>query len=167
MWSNISMVNLYMFILFVWMELQLKVINLPCFCLQKRDSPMEWTESHDVALCKEVLVQNPFLARKKTVQRAAIWQKIADELVSLSRPKFKVTLTKRSVQDRLLLIITKHKRRMATERRESGTSPEISELVKLLEDVVEKEKCYEQRRESEGKITWNQGGLLWKIYILP
>ena len=26
---------------------------------------MEWTESHDVALCKEVLVQNPFLARKK------------------------------------------------------------------------------------------------------
>ena len=54
------------------MELQLKVINLPCFCLQKRDSPMEWTESHDVALCKEVLVQNPFLARKKTVQRAAI-----------------------------------------------------------------------------------------------
>lgn len=78
---------------------------------------------------------------------------MADELVSLSRPKFKVTLTKRSVQDRLLLIITKHKRRMATERRESGTSPEISEIDKLLEDVVEKEKCYEQRRESEGKIT--------------
>ena len=70
---------------------------------------MEWTESHDVALCKEVLVQNPFLARKKTVQRAAIWQKIADELVSLSRPKFKVILTKRSVQDRLLLIITNTK----------------------------------------------------------
>ena len=99
--------------------------------------------------------------------RPLLWQKIADELASLSRPKFKVTLTKRSVQDRLLLIITKHKRRMATERRESGTSPEISELDKLLEDVVEKEKCYEQRRESEGKITWNQGGLLWKIYILP
>lgn len=114
---------------------------------------MEWTESYDVALCQEVLVQNPFQARKKTVQRAAIWQKIADELVSLSRPKFKVTLTIRSVQDRLLLIITKHKRSMATERRESGTSPEILELDKLLEDVVENEKCYEQRRESEGKIT--------------
>ncbi|CAH3143870.1 unnamed protein product [Porites lobata] len=110
---------------------------------------MEWTESHDVALCKEVLVQNAFLARKKNLQRAAIWQKIADELVSLSRPKFKVTLIKRSVQDRLLLIITKHKRRMATERRGSGTSPEISELDKLSENVVEKEKCYEQRRESE------------------
>ena len=37
---------------------------------------------------------------------------------------------------------------MANERTESGTSPEISELDKLLEDVVEKEKCYEQRRES-------------------
>ena len=97
------------------MELQLKVINLPCFCLQKRDSPIEWNESHDMALCK-VLLQNPFLAQKKTVQRAAIWQKTADELVSLRRPKFKVTLTKRSVQDRLLLIITKHKR-MAREKR--------------------------------------------------
>ena len=106
-----------------------------------------------MALCKEVLLQNPFLARKKTVQRATIWQKIADELVSLARPKFKVTIAKRSVQDRLLLIITKHKGSMATERRESGTRPEISELDKLLEDVVEKEKCYEQRRESEGKIT--------------
>ena len=42
---------------------------------------------------------------------------------------------------------------MATERRGSGTSPEISELDKLSENVVEKEKCYEQRRESEGKIT--------------
>ncbi|CAH3024304.1 unnamed protein product [Porites evermanni] len=97
------------------MELQLKVINLPCF-LQKRDSPIEWTESHDMALCKKVLLQNPFLAQKKTVQRAAIWQKTADELVSLRRPKFKVTLTKRSFQDRLLLIITKHKR-MAREKR--------------------------------------------------
>ena len=91
--------------------------------------------------------------QKKNLQRAANWQKIADELVSLSRPKFKVTLTNRSVQDRLLLIITKHKRRMATERRGSGTSPEISELDKLSENVVEKEKCYDQRRESEGKIT--------------
>ena len=63
---------------------------------------MEWTESHDVALCKEVLVQNPFLARKKTVQRAAMWHNVADEPVSLNRPKFKVTLTKRSVQDRLV-----------------------------------------------------------------
>ena len=72
MWSNISMVNLYMFILFVWVGLQLKVINLPWFCLQKRDSPMEWTESHDVALCKEVLVQNAFLARKKTFREPQI-----------------------------------------------------------------------------------------------
>ena len=109
---------------------------------------MEWTESHGVALCKEVLLQNPFLARKKTVQRAAIWQKIANELVSLSRPKIQVTLTKISVQHRQLLIITKDKRRMATERRESGTSPEISELDKPSEDIVEKEKCYEQRRET-------------------
>jgi len=34
---------------------------------------MDWTEEHDKALMKEVRVQNPFQAKKKTSLRAKIW----------------------------------------------------------------------------------------------
>ena len=148
------------------MELQLKVITLPCVSLQKRDSPMEWTESQNVALCKEVLVQNTFLPWKKTVQRAAIWQRIAVDLVFLTRAKFKVTLTKRSAQDRLLLITTKHKRRMATERREGRTSPQIQSLTNYWRTLWERRNVPNSDEKVKVKSLENEEVYSEK-YILP
>lgn len=40
-------------------------------------------------------VVNPFQAKKKTVQRATLWQNIATTLKTLDDPPFKQTLTKR------------------------------------------------------------------------
>ena len=61
---------------------------------------MEWSEQHDIALMKEVRVQNPFKAKKKTSNRAQIWLSIAEALSGLKDPLFKDSMTKRSVQDR-------------------------------------------------------------------
>ena len=56
---------------------------------------MEWSEQHDVALMKEVKVQNPFKAKKKTSNRAQIWLSIAEAPSGLKDPLFKDSMTKR------------------------------------------------------------------------
>ena len=66
--------------------------------------PMDWTDEHDESLMKEVRVQNPFQAKKKTTARAKTWQSIAEALSGLKDPSFKESLTKRSVQDRYSLV---------------------------------------------------------------
>jgi len=111
---------------------------------------MEWTSRHDVTLSVEVLVTNPFQAKKKTTQRAQLWQTVCDHLKSLDSPKYKTFLTRRSVQDRSTLLCDKYKKKMSQEKRDSGISPEITELDQLLEEIIEKEKLGEEQRKDEG-----------------
>ena len=82
---------------------------------------MEWTEAHDVFLCREMLVVNPFQYKRKTTQRAKMWETVADHLERIDAPTFKVTV--RSVRDRYTLISKKYKKRMQTEKRASGIVP--------------------------------------------
>ena len=49
---------------------------------------MSWTPLHDIVLCKEIISVNPYSAKKKSVQRSALWQKIADNLNSVKDPHF-------------------------------------------------------------------------------
>ena len=69
---------------------------VPFFCnpffVLDRNVPMDWTNAHDVVLCREVLVVDPFQAKKKTIQRAKLWQTVANNLIVLDHPKFKSTL---------------------------------------------------------------------------
>ena len=74
-------------------------------------------------LFREALVVNPFQAKKKTVQRATLWQNIATTLKTLDDPPFKQTLTKRSVQDRCSLLCEKYRKRMSYEKTATGVSP--------------------------------------------
>ena len=67
----------------------------------------------------------------------------------MESPKFKSTLTKRSVQDRCSLLCEKHKRRMAYETRATGISSEVTELDQLVEEIVEKEEFSEESRKDE------------------
>ena len=57
---------------------------------------MEWTEQHDNILCQEILVLEPFKAKKGSIARGQIWDKIANNLNSLQHPQLRVT--KRSVK---------------------------------------------------------------------
>ena len=53
---------------------------------------MDWTRRHDTLLFREILVVNPFQAKKKTTQRAELWQSIANNLKKSEDPHFKETL---------------------------------------------------------------------------
>ena len=61
-----------------------------------RNAAMEWTEQHDVFLCREILAVDLFKTKKKTTKRAEMWQKIAHNLSSYGSSKFSVT--KRAVR---------------------------------------------------------------------
>ena len=110
---------------------------------------MEWTEAHDVFLCREMLVVNPFQYKRKTTQRAKMWETVADHLERIDAPTFKVTV--RSVRDRYTLISKKYKKRMQTEKRASGIVPEVSELDVLLEELIELEKLFEEEKNKENE----------------
>lgn len=106
---------------------------------------------HDTMLLREVLVVNPFQAKTKTSQRVDYWQQVINNLKGLEDPPFKVTMNRRSVQDRYALLCKKHRTRLSFERRASGISPEVTELDLLIEEAIEKEKISEETRVKEGR----------------
>ena len=112
---------------------------------------MEWTQSHDLALCRELLVTNPFQEKYKTTKRAKLWDEAAANLAQTSAPPFKKSLDRRAVQERYRLLTEKFQKKMAKERRESGSNPTMTELDALVEELEEREHTERDRRDSEGK----------------
>ena len=114
---------------------------------------MEWTEKHDLCLACEIRASDIFKStKKKTVQRAQIWQHIADTLCSYDTPTF--TVSKRAIQDRYVIISSKYRKKLSTEERASGIEVEQTELEVLLEELIEqedlsKEEGNEAKRKTE------------------
>ena len=48
---------------------------------------MSWTTAHDVALCCEILVLEPYRFKIGSRERGQCWDSIAENLSSLSYPK--------------------------------------------------------------------------------
>ncbi|XP_068669872.1 uncharacterized protein PF3D7_1120000-like [Montipora foliosa] len=95
---------------------------------------MEWKEEHDVLLCHEILVSQPFKFKERTVERGKIWDEIANRLNNCQTLKFRVN--KRSVRERVKLIKEKFKPKIQEEEKESGIDVEpASELEQALEDI--------------------------------
>ena len=115
--------------------------------LQINLSQMEWSTSHDVLLCREIMVIEPYSAKPRTAQRGQLWKDIADRLNCLSEHKFNVT--QRAVRDRFKLLSEKFKRKMAAEKVASGINPEVSELDVLLEEILAKEETYNEEQSSD------------------
>jgi hypothetical protein len=113
---------------------------------------MEWTKRHDTMLFREVLVVNPYQAKKKTIQRGQLWQTVAGNLVQLEDPMFEKSLLKRSVQDRCTLLCENHKKRMKYETKASGISPKVTELDTLIGDVGK--RGGERRVEGNTRYTY-------------
>ena len=59
---------------------------------------MTWSNQHDVALCREVLVVQPFRFKHGTRDRGQSWDRIAKNLNKLGHPMFLVD--QRGVRDR-------------------------------------------------------------------
>ena len=116
---------------------------------------MNWTPLHDLVLCKEIIFVNPYSAKKKSIQRSALWQKIAENLNSVKDPCFIVE--KRSVRDHIAILIQRFKRQQAQELRESGTTPQHTELDTAIEQIIAMEESsdteqQEMNDENRGKV---------------
>ena len=113
---------------------------------------MKWTEDHDLTLCGEVLLQEPFKHPKNSKERGEIWGQIAVNLNSLASPTFKVS--KRSVRDRLTLLQAKYKEKIREEERASGIDCEETQLDTAVEEILDKEKAADmERNEQAGTLT--------------
>lgn len=108
---------------------------------------MEWKEQHDVLLCREILLTEPYRYKKGSVDKGKAWSSIADTLNCSQEPKFRVM--QRSVRERFNLIQTKYKARNNKDEKSSGTSAEITELDELIEEITEKERAAEENKGSD------------------
>jgi len=91
---------------------------------------------------------NPYSARKKSVQRSALWQKIADNLNSVKDPCFIVD--KRAVRDHIGILVQRFKRQEAQELKESGTTPEHTELDAAIEQIIAMEESADTELQEAG-----------------
>ena len=104
---------------------------------------MEWSDKHDVVLCREVLVIGPYEHPYRSEERGDVLNQIAINLNGLDQTKFKVN--KRSLRDRLTLLFTKHKVKMRQEESACGITCEETELDQALEEIIDKEKLEEEK----------------------
>lgn len=115
-----------------------------------RNYSIEWSESHDLALCGEVLLLEPFRYPKRSKERGEIWGRIALHLNSVNSSKFKVS--KRSVRDRFTLLQTKYKEKIREEERASGIDCEETQLDAALEEITEKERAADLERNDKAGV---------------
>ena len=107
---------------------------------------MDWTNEHDILLCREVIVNDPYEFKTGSRERGQCLDKIADILNAIQNPWFKVD--QRSIRDRLKKLLKAFITKKNAEERASGINPEYSELDDLLNDINE--------RKHEGEICENQ-----------
>ena len=109
---------------------------------------MEWTEIHDLNLCEEVLVVEPWKHPYRSKERGDLWNDIAANLNASGHRKFKVL--KRSLRDRLTLLQQKYKTKMRMEEAASGIDCEETKLDKASEEIIEKEKAATSAKSLQG-----------------
>ena len=96
---------------------------------------MEWTEQYDNCLCQKIPAPEPFEAKKGSIVRGQIWDKIVNNLNSLQHPQFRVT--KRSARERFTLL--------------SGIDTDLGDVEKALEEIAEKEAVVEETAQNDKK----------------
>ena len=109
---------------------------------------MNWTEEHDVVFCREIIFVNPFSAKKKSVQRSALWQRVADTLNSIKDPVF-FFVDKRSVRDHIGVLVQRFKWKEAKELKEGGISPTKTELDEAIEQIIAMEESADEQHDLE------------------
>lgn len=104
-------------------------------------------------LCREVLVLEPWQFPKQSKERGDVWGEVALRLNGASSPKFKVS--KRSVRDRLTLLVSKYKEKMRKEEQGSGIECEDeTELEMALSEIIEKEQAADlERKENANTLS--------------
>ena len=110
---------------------------------------MVWTNEHDELLCWEILVEQPYCFKLRTLEHGQCWDKIASSLNRLGSPHF--WGDQRTVRDRFLKLERACKRKMAEEEGASGISPpEPTDLDMAIRDIIER------REEVQNEAAWGE-----------
>ena len=99
---------------------------------------MTWTGKHDVLLCREILLVEPFAHKEGSRERGNAWDVISSELNCIEDGGVNFEVTKRAVRDRYNLILNGWKQKERENHLASGTVVEESELDILLREIHEK-----------------------------
>ena len=109
---------------------------------------MCWTQRHDEILISEILLFEPWLQKKGTPERGAVWKRIAESLNQVSHPNFKVD--DRSIRDHYRILEKKFIRKQNIEEKATGISPEEdSEIDRGLADAISQFKDYDLQHTQE------------------
>ena len=110
---------------------------------------MEWSDEtrYNLEHGSLELVMEPYQYPYRSKDRGDVWNKIAINLNGLDHPRFKVN--KRSVRDRLTLLITKYKAKVRKEKNASGISCVELELDQALEEIIDKEKLADEKSSDQ------------------
>ena len=81
---------------------------------------MDWTNEHDILLCREVIVNDPYEFKTGSHERGQCLHKIADILNAIQNPWFKVD--QRSIRDRLKKLLKAFITKENAEEREHQVS---------------------------------------------
>ena len=109
---------------------------------------MEWKPECDLLLLQEIIVSEPYQYKVSTREGGKIWEDITERLNANEAFAHRLG-QKRAVRHRHALLSRKYKKKMTTEERASGISLEMSEIDKLLEQIIE--RFEESDRESGDK----------------
>ena len=97
---------------------------------------MEWTQKHDILLCREILVIEPYKHKKGTNERGKLWIVITENLNAVPVDEAKFNVKKQGVRERFNLLKYKFSEKIKAEG--TGTAPpEMDELEILLEEIIE------------------------------
>lgn len=107
-------------------------------------SPVVWNEEKEVILCREILVVEPFRFKKSTKDRGESWTAIAKNLNKVDvAPPF--TVDQRAVREHFAALQKRYAKKALDALKESGVSPEVTELDVLMEEIMNKVDEYEKR----------------------
>ena len=95
---------------------------------------MNWIEEHNIMLCMDMLIVEPYHCKIGSRKRGHCWEKIATNLTSIAQPRFIVG--KRAVRDHFFKLLRDYKRKMAVEESASGIKLETSELYEALKTII-------------------------------
>ena len=104
---------------------------------------MEWTNNHELALAREVLLLAPYCHKARTAEMGKVWQTMADNLNSHAKLRFLVT--KKWVREYRKLLLDKYRTKMQREWRDSGVEVEETKLDQALEEINEKWEAAEEQ----------------------
>ncbi|XP_033119127.1 uncharacterized protein LOC117118596 isoform X2 [Anneissia japonica] len=109
---------------------------------------MKWNDEKDIIMLRKIMVRDPFQFKARTQQRGNVWKEIAAELQRCPAMNFQGDA--RAIRDRWNILKYKGlKNKIRKKRLSSGVSPEHTEGVKLIEDLINKERDVEATKEEK------------------